>query len=151
MATVVCLDSLELDPSDHNVRLLLAECYWRLGQRQEAAASLDTIRKSCDADARTLDVLSAIFADRPEIGRRLLLDAAQSAADSSLEDDPALWARAAAILGENDLAFRCLDKAFERRETAVLLLNVDPAYRGLRDDSRFAPLVTRLGLAGAAD
>jgi len=142
-ARQTCLDSLELDPSDRSVRLLLAECYWRLGRREEATATLATISSAGEEDKRQLEILSAVFDGKPEGGRRML-KALESSAEA--DRDPAFWARVSAILGENDLAFGWLEKAFGRRETAVLLLKVDPAYTGLRNDARFDPLVARLGL-----
>ena len=144
-ATRVCLDSLELDPSDRAARLLLAECYWRLGENEKAVATLGTIKNTGD-EARKLTVLSAVFAGKPESGRRMLKEL-ESAGHFPADRDPAFWARVSAILGENDKAFGWLEEAFRRRETGVLLLQVDPAFRSLRNDARYAQLLTRLGLA----
>ena len=55
----------------------------------------------------------------------------------------------AAILtkvGDEDGALHWLDRAVEERSEAVLYLGVDPWVDPLRDDSRFAALLQRVGL-----
>jgi adenylate cyclase len=49
-------------------------------------------------------------------------------------------------LGETDLAFEWLQKAFEARDWQMALLKVEPAFDSLRSDPRFAALVERVGL-----
>lgn len=57
--------------------------------------------------------------------------------------DTARWC---ALPGEKEQAFEYLNKAVERREWAVIMLNVDPPFDSLRGDPRFAELVRRVGL-----
>lgn len=52
----------------------------------------------------------------------------------------------AAQLGEKDQAFEYLNKAIEKREWWIVMLNVDPPLDPLRDDPRFAEIVRRVGL-----
>jgi len=49
-------------------------------------------------------------------------------------------------LGDKDEAFRWLDKAYEERSVRLINIAVHPRFAGLRDDSRFAVLVQRIGL-----
>ena len=49
-------------------------------------------------------------------------------------------------LGDTDRAFEWLEKAFDARDWQLAMLNVEPAFDGLRSDSRFAALVERVGL-----
>lgn len=49
-------------------------------------------------------------------------------------------------LGDPDLAFRWLDRAFEQRCPQLVYLAVDPKYDPIRQDPRFAALVQRIGL-----
>jgi TolB-like protein/DNA-binding winged helix-turn-helix (wHTH) protein/Tfp pilus assembly protein PilF len=49
-------------------------------------------------------------------------------------------------LGETDRAFEGFEKAIEARDWQMALLNVEPAFDGLRSDPRFAALVERVGL-----
>jgi TolB-like protein/Flp pilus assembly protein TadD len=49
-------------------------------------------------------------------------------------------------LGEIDLAFQWLEKAYEERSGGLIWLAVDPRMDNLRADSRFAALLRRVGL-----
>jgi tetratricopeptide (TPR) repeat protein len=49
-------------------------------------------------------------------------------------------------LGENDKALDWLDKAFEQRETDLVMLKVEPGFDHLRPNARFQRLMRRLGL-----
>jgi DNA-binding winged helix-turn-helix (wHTH) protein/tetratricopeptide (TPR) repeat protein len=51
-----------------------------------------------------------------------------------------------AALGERDQAFALLDKAFAQHDIQLVSLKVDPSLDGLRDDARFAELISRVGL-----
>jgi serine/threonine-protein kinase len=49
-------------------------------------------------------------------------------------------------LGETDAAFDWLEKSVEARDWQMGMLNVEPAFDGLRSDPRFAVLLARVGL-----
>lgn len=49
-------------------------------------------------------------------------------------------------LGENDKALDWLDKAFEERESDLVMLKVEPSFDRLRPNPRFQRLMRRLGL-----
>ncbi len=49
-------------------------------------------------------------------------------------------------LGENDLAFDWLEKAFAHRSRSLAWLNVLPEFDELRTDQRFKSLLRRIGL-----
>ena len=51
-----------------------------------------------------------------------------------------------ASIGEKDLAFQWLDKAYEERNPLLAYAKVMPNYDGLRADPRFRALLNRLGL-----
>jgi hypothetical protein len=59
---------------------------------------------------------------------------------------PFAWVGAHVRLGELDEAFTWLERAFERRDKAVLLLAVNPGYDPLRGDGRLDALAARVGL-----
>jgi len=50
-------------------------------------------------------------------------------------------------LGEKDLAFEWLEKAYKARSFQLVSLKVDPSLDNIRSDSRFANLLSRVGLA----
>ena len=47
-------------------------------------------------------------------------------------------------IGDADLAFECLEKAFDDRKPCMVNLGVDPIFDPLREDGRFADLVRRI-------
>ena len=49
-------------------------------------------------------------------------------------------------LGENGRALEWLERAGEERSPRLVFLSVEPAFDGLRGDTRFAALRTKLGL-----
>ena len=55
-------------------------------------------------------------------------------------------ARQCALLGEKEQAFEYLNKAFEKHQNHMIMLNVEPALDSLRGDPRFDELVRRIGL-----
>jgi DNA-binding winged helix-turn-helix (wHTH) protein/TolB-like protein/Tfp pilus assembly protein PilF len=55
-------------------------------------------------------------------------------------------ARQCALLGDKEQAFEYLNRAFEKHQMQMVMLNAEPALDSLRDDPRFAELVRRVGL-----
>ena len=52
----------------------------------------------------------------------------------------------AARLGDNDQAFEWLEKAYAERDEGLTRLKVDPRYKSLRTDPRYADLLRRIKL-----
>ncbi len=55
-------------------------------------------------------------------------------------------ARQCALLGDQEQAFEYLNKAVEKHQGQMTMLNVEPSFDNLRDDPRFDELVRRVGL-----
>jgi hypothetical protein len=71
----------------------------------------------------------------------------QAAGKSGTYASPFALAADYAQVGENDKAFAWLDKSYEAREGQDLtLLNLDPYFKNLHSDPRFAALLRKLGL-----
>jgi TolB-like protein/Tfp pilus assembly protein PilF len=51
-----------------------------------------------------------------------------------------------ALIGDNDNAFKWLNKAYEVHDDLLPLLGVEPAFRSIRSDPRYAALRRRMGL-----
>jgi hypothetical protein len=49
-------------------------------------------------------------------------------------------------VGDKDCAFEWLEKGFQERDDLMVNLNVDPAFDGVRGETRFRDLVRRVGL-----
>jgi serine/threonine-protein kinase len=54
-----------------------------------------------------------------------------------------------ALRGEKDKAFEWLQTAFDDRDAGMLGLLVDPALRDLRKDSRYKPMLEKVGFPGS--
>ena len=59
---------------------------------------------------------------------------------------PLELARLEAQVGEREKAFQHLEAAFVERSSGLVLLKVDTAWDRIRDDTRFAALVKRVGI-----
>ena len=83
-------------------------------------------------------LVQARYVDLREIARTLR----RTAGDSD-------WFFAAGVyaaVGDNDEAFACLEKAYERHDFFLVFLKVHPYMDPLRSDPRYAELVHRIGL-----
>ena len=84
------------------------------------------------------------LAGRTDEARRLLAEIRERAARGHASP---IWVALAHIgLGENDLAFEWLDRAFEERDGSLILVAASPEFDPLRQDPRFRALLERMGL-----
>ncbi|HEY8224569.1 MAG TPA: hypothetical protein VIG25_04775 [Pyrinomonadaceae bacterium] len=49
-------------------------------------------------------------------------------------------------MGDKEQAFAFLNKALDKHQGQMIMLNVDPPFDPLRDEPRFTELVRRVGL-----
>ena len=78
--------------------------------------------------------------------RKELDDAKKSGPDRTYAHMAYHVAALAARLGEKDVAFQYLERAFDERSFWMPFLKVDPLFDSLRDDPRFRDLLGRIGL-----
>ena len=76
---------------------------------------------------------------------RLQLEELQARAAAQTYVSPLDFARVHARLGERDRALEFLAASFNDRAAGLVFLQVDPAWDGLRNDSRFQKAVWRVG------
>ena len=50
------------------------------------------------------------------------------------------------VLGEDDLGFQWLDKAYEEYDSRMRLLKIDPVFDRVRSDPRFEAILKKMGL-----
>jgi hypothetical protein len=55
-------------------------------------------------------------------------------------------AAAYAVLGNDAKAFEYLDRAYAKRDSDILFINVEPSFDRLRADPRFIAMVQKIGL-----
>jgi len=94
----------------------------------------------------TAPVLGALCNGQPELARRQADSIMAAAERTGTYLDPWRVAVGYALLGERERALAYLERAVEARSSGCVLLAVDPIWRELRSDPRFAELVRRIGV-----
>lgn len=143
--------ALDLDAFNEAARWGLARVHVRQGRNEEGLAELDDLRTSCGFDRCVpyfgvreawLRAVAGDQAGARDLARRY----------EALRGHPEYgeWlpvlAATHAELGDLDRAFQLLDLAYELRSTKLLELKIEPWFDPLRNDSRFAALLSRMGL-----
>ncbi len=139
--------TIETDPTFSRSYRYLAKVLAQVGQYAEA---VDVQRKGWlldgdnpDTIVQRSDGLQAALTTSGSTGFwQQQLRLAQSLPS---RDAPVELAELYARVGNKDQAFALLERAFAGQRFALLFLNVDPAWDGLRDDPRFRDLMLRIG------
>jgi serine/threonine-protein kinase len=138
--------ALEMDANSGFLHWAIGNVYNRKGMYAEAIAAyqkaIPLSGESLDEPAALAHAL-ALSGKHPE-ARAILKDLQQRSAKRYIS--PTAIAVIYSALGEKDLAFASLEKAYERRDMLLVLLKAEPVFDGLRDDPRFTDLVRRVGL-----
>jgi tetratricopeptide (TPR) repeat protein len=138
------------DPNLPVVRTLLAWAYAMKRMYPQALAEFDKISDQDKAVApENQFVASGLGWVYAVSGRRA--DALRIAKEldelsSHVYVDFYQFATIYAGLGENDEAFRLLEKGYEEHSASMPFLAVDPFWYGMRSDPRYADLLRRMGL-----
>jgi serine/threonine-protein kinase len=142
-AIEACQRILELDPDHTSGNLWLGEAYLAHGLYSEAIATFERAGMFLGAVAGR--ALAYGLSNQREMSQKLLDDLAHSIREGT--PGTAAWmARSYAKLGEIDLAFEYLEKAYRDRDTQVVWLKIDPFYATLHSDRRFESLISRMNL-----
>jgi DNA-binding winged helix-turn-helix (wHTH) protein/TolB-like protein/Tfp pilus assembly protein PilF len=137
---------LELDPNFVPARVNLGFAYVQKKMYEEAISEFQKVRALLGGSSDMVALLGYAYA---MAGKK---DEARKALDElnrlSKQRHVSPFGRAQiyAGLGENDLVFEWLEKAYEDRFWLMGLLKVDPTFDSLRSDPRFTDLVRRIGL-----
>ena len=136
--------AIELDPRFYPTHYDLGLTYAEMGRYEDAIAELEQARSLAGDTPRTLSGLAYACAKAQQRGRaRDFLDRLQKL--SAIRYVPPFdVAVVHAALGERDLAFSWLDKAYEDRHPWLVMLKVTPKVDSLRSDPRFAALLARI-------
>ena len=139
--------TLELEPNFARTHIYLGLAYERKGMFEEAIAEYQQalwISGGGSVLSALLGHAQALSGNRAEANKIIVKLKEQSERQYVPAFNIALIY---AGLGENDLAFEWLDRAFDERSSWLVSLNVEPMLDSLRPDPRFAGLLRRLGLA----
>ena len=141
-----CGKALELDPNSVGAYDCLGTSYAAEGKYEQAIEASQKASTLSNNDPTRLVGLGRAYAlaGRKADALRVLEQLRQTT--GRMYVPPYFFATIYGDLGERDEAFRWLDKGFEEGDQYLPWLKVDSAIDPLRSDSRFQPLLVRLGL-----
>ena len=138
--------AVELDPRFDGAHTDLARTLEALGELDEARREYEEGRRLSGGVAGPSFGLAHLEARRgnPAAARAMLQELVAARAQRVVSS----WGIAAlhASLGDVDGAFRWLETAIEEGASGLILLRVHPRLDPIRNDPRYAPLLTRVGL-----
>lgn len=137
---------IEMEPGFADAHIRLGWVLFRKGENEEAIAEF---QKAIDLSGESTEYLAALGTAYARYGernkaRKLIEDLKRLSKGTFVAGSHV--ASIYAELGENDLAFRWLEKAYEERDSNLSLINLHAGLDRLRSDSRFAHLLRRIGL-----
>jgi adenylate cyclase len=135
--------TLQIDPNYVYFDSALADAYREKGNSEEAIALYEKAQTATHFPSPGLAITYARMRRRDD-ARRVLDQLLQKSCEQYVAADSI--AAVYAALGENDQAFRWLDRAIEEHSAPAASFVFHPEYRWLRSDPRFADLVRRLGI-----
>jgi tetratricopeptide (TPR) repeat protein len=141
-----CRKTLEIEPDFFPALIHLGKAYREKGMYQQA---IDVLSKTSDLSGGRTESISLIGHIHALTGKRA---EAQKALDELKERSrhryvaPYHVAVVYAGLGEKDLAFEWLQKAYVDRNELITFIKFAPEFNKLRSDPRFADLLKRLNL-----
>ena len=144
-----CRNTIDMDPAFVAARRVLAAAYLQAGRQTEALAELESA-VSLTEDPNPL-LLSWLAHAKAVTGNRrdaTSLIAQTRALEGERYVSPYHLAMAYAGLQDFDKAFELLEQAWLDRDPALGMVNVEPRFDRLREDSRYPELLQRMNLAG---
>ncbi len=135
---------VELDPRFSKAYTGMGRAYLQMGRFAEGIAMLHTGRELAGETSGILGALGQGAAwSGDEAGAREVLSTLRALCETRYIPCTT-FALVHAALGEHDAALAWLEKAAERHDLPLALINAHPAYDELREEPRFAALLARL-------
>jgi TolB-like protein/Tfp pilus assembly protein PilF len=134
---------LEMNPDFVPAHFRLWQYYQQKGLYKEAMAEAE---KDYTLSGRPDLAAAAARAYATGGYRNVLQHSIEAVKAQSPRYAPLVLAASYATLGENDLAIGSLEKAYERRDPALIYLKADPFYARLRSDPRSQAVLRAVGL-----
>jgi DNA-binding winged helix-turn-helix (wHTH) protein/Flp pilus assembly protein TadD len=137
--------ALELNKDFPPAHLWLGRTYQELGRFDDALAEFHRVEEKLPEWPVSIAARGFVagIAGRTDEAQNTLLELRRLAGKKFVT--PYGVALVHAGLGQWDSAFAWLNKAFDERSHWLVWLRLDPRWRGLRSDPRFAELVSRVG------
>jgi len=138
--------ALEFDPNHCAIYAYLATVYREVSKYEDALES-NVKSIECGPEDPIFPLSRAMIyarSGRTEDARKILNGLKVLSKKEYVS--PALLASAYAALGEHDLAFDLLDRAYAERDNRLTYLKTAPSFDPLRSDPRFTALLRKIGL-----
>jgi DNA-binding winged helix-turn-helix (wHTH) protein/TolB-like protein/tetratricopeptide (TPR) repeat protein len=141
-----CRKALEMDPNFGFAHWVLGLAYMEKRIYEQATRAFqNAIPLSGDSPDETASLghayaLSGKRVEALKILRELKLQSKRKYIS------PTVIAMLCGALGEKDQAFKWLDKAYDERDSMLVVIRVEPLFEPLRSDARFTDLLRRVGL-----
>jgi serine/threonine protein kinase/tetratricopeptide (TPR) repeat protein len=150
-AVRLCRKVLEMESTFLKARLQMGQAYAAMGQFDDALAELERATHLSPGSPRTLMALGYAYgaAGRSADAHGILEQLLRRRSEQECVF-PDYVASVYAGLGDVDGAFEWLEKAYEERSSRLVVLHLDPMFRLLRREPRFADLLRRVGLPVSA-
>ena len=140
-----CRRAIEMDPNLGYAHWLLGLAYMYKGTYEPAVHSF---QKAIPLSGESPDELASLAHAYALSGKRTearkILDKLKQRAEHTYIS-PATIADLYGVLGDKDQAFALLEKAYDQRDTFLVVLKADPYFDPLRSDPRFTDLLRRVG------
>ena len=128
--------AVELEPQSVGANFRLGDLYAQVGRYDEAIAAFEKIEELAPGDFQVGIARVYALMGRQREARRMI---------SGLKANADTIAAVYAALGDEDEAFRILEKAVEERQL-IVVLKVDPPLENLHSDPRWKVLLRRMNL-----
>ncbi len=138
-----CRNRLEMDPRFDVLNYYLGMAYVQMGMYEDAIGEFQKALILSPGDPRYI----------ANIGYANAVSGRRDEAINELKElsklkyvSPNLKALIYTGLGQKDQAFKFLEEAYEKGDTYMIYLKVDPSFDSLRSDPRFTELLKKIGL-----
>jgi len=143
LAISQCQQWAEFEPDDHRIYNDMAMVYEQMGRYEDAVRARQkemTLRGASPQSMAALDSAFSVSGSEGYWGWKLKEEKGRS------DRVPSLTAMIHGQLGNTDLAFAWLEKAYEQRAPLMFRVAVEPGWDPLRNDPRFRNLLRRMNL-----
>jgi serine/threonine-protein kinase len=138
--------AIAMNPTAEETHRLLGLVYLQQGAFDDATASFKEALTNSEYDALAYAGLGHVAVRRGRLQEaRAFLDELQDRARVRYVS-PVAQAQLYVTLGERDLAFEWMDKAYQDKRGWLAYMKIEPLLDGLRDDPRFYRLLERMRL-----
>ena len=138
--------TLDMDPNYVAAFTVLAQSYASQGLHREATSSLENVSDLSRWGAAATALVGYSYGRLGEKKEALKMRNALTSASEQVFVSAFFFALIYAGIGDDDQAFRLLDKAFEERFNRLAYLNVEALWDPLRSDPRFRELLRRIAV-----